>query len=392
MPVILSPRRRRLIHFGSIYFAQGAILSYFLTFNILYLRQHGFAAAEIGFFQATLVLPFLMKLVFALISDRYSLFGLGHRFPYIVVGLTVQCMALLILPSLSLPQDVYLFFLTALCGALGMAMYDTCADGLAVEITPPEDRALLQGAMVGARAAGILCALLLGSYLAERFSWLALFVMIILMSLPALVVTLMLWERGREAASRLFSWSAFASLRRHDVLLLAAMGLIYALALDAVLSYLSYHDDAGGLADVGVVSGLVAISMVGRIAGALTSSRLTERLGYRRGMRLAIVMSALACLALSMTAGTLVLAAACLLFGFAYGYYTSVYSAAAMLSTDPRIAASMFAVFMIFLNIGVALGQAVGGLVTEAIGFQGLAWSMAAVSLVNLELVRRVRG
>ena len=207
MPVMLSPRRRRLIHFGSIYFAQGAILSYFLTFNILYLRQHDFAAAEIGFFQAILVMPFLMKLLFALISDRYSLFGLGHRFPHIAVGLVVQCMALLILPSLSLPQDIYPFFLTALCGALGMAMYDTCADGLAVEITPPEDRALLQGVMVGARAAGILCALLLGSYLVEGFSWLALFVMITLMSLPALVVTLMLWERGNEAARSLFSLS-----------------------------------------------------------------------------------------------------------------------------------------------------------------------------------------
>jgi len=279
-----------------------------------------------------------------------------------------------------------------LCGALGMAMYDTCADGLAVETTPPQDRALLQGVMVGARAAGILCALLLGSYLVEGFGWSALFVMITLMSLPALAVTLTFWDRRKGGASKVFCWSAFSSLRRQDVLLLAAMGLIYALALDAVLSYLSYHDDAGRLADIGVVSGLVAISMVGRIAGALTSSRLSERLGYRRSMRLAIILSTLACLALSLTAGTLVLALACLLFGFAYGYYTSVYSAAAMLSTDPRIAASMFAVFMIFLNIGVALGQALGGLVTEAIGFQGLAWSMALVSLINLELVRRVRA
>ena len=390
--MILNPRRRRLIQFGSIYFAQGAILSYFLTFNILYLRQHGFAAGEIGFFQATLVIPFLLKLLFAMISDRYSLFGLGHRYPYVAVGLIVQCLALLILPTLSLPQDIDLFFLAALCGALGMAMYDTCADGLAVETTPPQDRALLQGVMVGARAAGILCALLLGSYLVEGFGWSALFVMITLMSLPALAVTLTFWDRRKGGASKVFCWSAFSSLRRQDVLLLAAMGLIYALALDAVLSYLSYHDDAGRLADIGVVSGLVAISMVGRIAGALASSRLSERLGYRRSMRLAIILSTLACLALSLTAGTLVLALACLLFGFAYGYYTSVYSAAAMLSTDPRIAASMFAVFMIFLNIGVALGQALGGLVTEAIGFQGLAWSMALVSLINLELVRRVRA
>ena len=99
------------------------------------------------------------------------------------------------------------------------------------------------------------------------------------------------------------------------------------------------------------------------------------------------------CLALLMLpVGNLVLVLACLLFGFAYGYYTAVYSAAAMLSSDRRIAASMFAVFMIFLNIGVALGQAIGGAVTQATGFQGLAWLMALVSLVNLELVRRIRA
>jgi MFS family permease len=157
-----------------------------------------------------------------------------------------------------------------------------------------------------------------------------------------------------------------------------------------VLSFLSYHDDAGALSDIGVVAGLVAISMVGRILGALVSGRLSERLGYRRSLRLAILLSTLACIALSLTAGILVLALACLLLGFAYGYYTAVYSAASMLASDPRIAASMFAVFMIFLNIGVALGQAVGGLVTEVAGFQTLAWLMALVGLFNLVLVRRV--
>lgn len=390
MSIILNPRHKRLAHFGSLYFAQGAILSYFLTFNILYLRRYGFDADEIGLFQATLVLPFLFKFLFALLSDRFSLFGLGHRFPYITLGLVVQCLALLVLPSVALPQDLWLFFVVALCAALGMAMYDTCSDGLAVETTPPQERALVQGVMVGARAAGILCALLLGSYLVERFDWMAVFIMVALFSLPAVLLTLTLWDRGDRVSDTRFSWSAFASLGRHDVLLLAAMGLIYTLALDAVLSYLSYHDNAGALSDIGLISGLVAISMVGRIVGALVSSRLSERFGYRRSMRLAILLSTLACIALSLTAGTLVLALACLLFGFAYGYYTAVYSAASMMSSDPRIAASMFAVFMIFLNIGVALGQAIGGLVTESVGFQGLAWLMALVSLLNLALVRRV--
>ena len=61
-----------------------------------------------------------------------------------------------------------------------------------------------------------------------------------------------------------------------------------------------------------------------------------------------------------------------------------------MTLTDPHIAASMFAIFMMFLNIGIGLGQGLGGLMTDALGFQGLAGAMALVGLLNLLLVRRM--
>ena len=41
-------RNRRLLLFSALYFAQGTILSYFLTFNILYLGENGYSPEEVG--------------------------------------------------------------------------------------------------------------------------------------------------------------------------------------------------------------------------------------------------------------------------------------------------------------------------------------------------------
>jgi hypothetical protein len=43
----------------------------------------------------------------------------------------------------------------------------------------------------------------------------------------------------------------------------------------------------------------------------------------------------------------------------------------------PAVAASTFAIFMLFLNLGVAFGQLAGGVITQIVGFSGLAVVMA---------------
>lgn len=43
---------------------------------------------------------------------------------------------------------------------------------------------------------------------------------------------------------------------------------------------------------------------------------------------------------------------------------------------------------MMFLNIGIALGQSLGGVMTNVFGLQALALIMAACGLINLLRVR----
>jgi PAT family beta-lactamase induction signal transducer AmpG len=89
-PTMNLSRNLRLLLFGSLYAAQGAVMSYFLTFNILYLGEAGYGPDDIGLFQAVLVIPFILKIFLGMLSDGVNLLGLGHRKPYILIGLFIQ--------------------------------------------------------------------------------------------------------------------------------------------------------------------------------------------------------------------------------------------------------------------------------------------------------------
>jgi predicted MFS family arabinose efflux permease len=57
---------------------------------------------------------------------------------------------------------------------------------------------------------------------------------------------------------------------------------------------------------------------------------------------------------------------------------------------DEHILASMFATFMLFVNVGTAVGQPVAGILAENVGFGPMALIMGALNLVTIVLVFRI--
>ena len=380
-------RNMRLTLFAALYFAQGTMMSYFLTFNILYLGEYGYGPADVGIFQAVLVIPFLLKIFLGMLSDGVNLFGMGHRKPYILIGLLGQAITMLILPHIPVGDGLGTFAIVAFIASTSMALYDTCTDGLALDTTPEKEQGTVQGVMVGARAAGILLMLLVGGAIAESWGWSWLFYLVSLLVIPTLFLVGRVEEGSVGVKQEKFQWSSFKAFGKGEVLMVAAMGLIYALALDGVLTFLG--DYVMNVLDVslGNTSVLVALSMVGRIVGALSNSRVTDRIGHRPSLFVAIGLTSFACVGLALGGGVPLVALFAFLFGLAYGYYSAIYAAVAMDLSDPRIAASMFAIFMMFLNLGTVGGQALGGVLTESLGFAGMALVMGGVNLVNVLLV-----
>lgn len=387
----MNPSRNfRLTLFGSLYLAQGAVMSFILTFNILYLGEAGYGPDDVGIFQAILLIPFILKIFLGMLSDAVNLFGLGHRKPYILIGLLTTAIVVIAAPHIPIAEGLETYAAVLLLGAIGMALYDTCTDGLALDTTPENERGLVQGLMTGARAAGILILLLAGGWIAGGLGWPWVFYAIALLTILPIPLVLMIKEDPAQMQRRAFQWSAFKALLRGTVILVALLGFLYTFTLDGVLTFLSDYLRASLQVSVGNIGMLVALSMVGRIIGAISNSWVTDRIGHRQSLFVAIALSFVACVGLALGGGVGLVALFGFLFGLAYGYYTSVYAAVAMDFSDPHIAASMFAIFMMFVNIGTAGGQTVGGILTEQLGFNGMVLVMGALNLLNILLVMRI--
>ncbi|MFZ5918720.1 MAG: MFS transporter [Chloroflexota bacterium] len=382
----------RLALFGGLYFAQGAIMSYFLTFNILYLGEFGYGEADIGIFQAILVVPFVLKIFLGMLSDAVNLLGLGHRKPYIFIGLTMQALAAVALAHVSPADGLGGFAIVAFIASIGMALYDTCTDGLALDLTPEDERGIVQGVMVGGRATGILVLLLIGGQIAQALGWQWVFYLVGLLALLPMPLVWRVQERPDDVRRQAFQWSAFKAFGRGTVLMLAAMGLIYSLAIDGIYTFLSDHLHDAMEVSIGSVGALIALAMVGRIVGALSNSWLTDRIGHKQSLWVAIALTSVGSVGLALGGGVAMVAVSGFLFGLAYGYYNSVYAAVAMDFSDPRISASMFAIFMMFINLGTVGGQMASGALTESLGFGAMCLVMGGVNLLNVLLVAGVFG
>jgi PAT family beta-lactamase induction signal transducer AmpG len=383
----MQSRNLRLSLFGGLYFTQGVTLSFILTFNILYLGEAGYGPGDVGLLQGLLLVPFILKIFLGILSDGVNFFGLGHRKPYILIGLLGQTALIYLVPSISVATGLGVYSIVLLLAATCMALYDTATDGLALDSTPQEERGLVQGVMTAARAAGILVVLLVGGWIVTNLGWQWYFYILALLLLLPVPLVFLAREDPSQTRRRPFQWSAFKALGQGTILLVAALGILYAFTLDGVLTFLSDYLRQTMHVAIGNIGVLVALSMVGRIVGAASNTWVTDRIGHRQSLFVAIGLASLACVGLAIAGSPALVALFGFTFGVAYGYYAAVYGVVAMDFSDPHIAASMFAIFMMFVNIGTAGGQSVGGMLTERLGFTGMVLVMGAINLINVPIV-----
>lgn len=72
--------------FACLYFVQGGTISYFSIFQKPYLNQIGIERGTIGILTSILLLPFILKIGFGWMSDKFPHKKWGHRKPYMLIG------------------------------------------------------------------------------------------------------------------------------------------------------------------------------------------------------------------------------------------------------------------------------------------------------------------
>ncbi|MEN8242227.1 MAG: MFS transporter [Chloroflexota bacterium] len=381
----------RYTMFGSLYFSQGTILSYFTALNALYFLSKGLSMADVGIFASIALIPFVIKVFLGMLSDRVNLFGLGHRKPYILLGLLIQVICLIIIPFVDPAEYYWGFVAIAFTLQMGMALYDTCTDGLALDTTPEEEQGLIQGFMVGGRAVGVVVTASVVGLLAQNVSWLSVFWLLAVFTLIPIPFVMKIKE-GPRPVEREFDWSAFAAFKQKTVIALAGVGFLFFLVIagaNVLVNPFLEEEFSISLSQAGYYT---TVWGIGVVLGGVVGGSLIQKIGKSRGTLIALGISFFSVLALAFITSAGMAWGLVALFGLAYGTYQTVFFALAMNYTDPRIAASMFSILMAVTNVAQGVGMAMSGFLADSVGFKTTFIILTLFNLVALPLLPIVFG
>lgn len=156
------------------YFVQGVNQSIFTVVVPIYiLNLVGYVdAAAIASLGTIIMIPFVLKLIFGLMSDKISFKRLGRRKPWIIGPACFGGIVWILTPNLLLADPyaaITIFTITGFFVMWGLAMSDTAMDGFILDICPKELLGRTTGAVWAFRSVGIIAGgiviLLLISYI-----------------------------------------------------------------------------------------------------------------------------------------------------------------------------------------------------------------------------------
>ena len=376
----------RYIIFGLLYLIQGAILSFFTGFNGIYLLSFGASMSQVGLIGLIGMLPFVLKIFLGILSDRVSPLGLGYRKPYILIGVVIQAVSLVVVPLINPGTNFSLYALLGFVLITGMALYDTATDGLALDTTPEEEQGTIQGLMVGGRALGVTVISVFFGFFASAFSWRVAFWSLAVLSAAVLVLAFFIKEAAERERPE-FEWSAFKALGRVEVFSLAILGALYSFIINAAAEIMNPFFESKFTITAFTAGMYSAVWGLGIIIGGVLGGRGTDKLGHRKSVWLAMILSFISILLFLVVPNGQVAFLIALAFGFAFGFYETVYFATSMARTDPRIAASMFSILMAIANIGTGIGLAVTGALVDSAGYPVTFLIVAGLNLLALPLI-----
>lgn len=387
MLITEKSRRFMLSLFAVLYFVQGIISAFTINFAKPYISSYGVDADLIGIMSTLLLLPFILKVFYGMISDRINLFGLGHRIPYIVISLFISTIAILIAGYIRPDLNFWGFAGMIILASFAVSLYDTTTDALAVDITPVDEQGLVQSVMTSGRAAGIVVMSVAIGWIAQEFGWLPVYYIMGLALLIPLIWLVQIREPKTGSVQESFDWRAFQALVKPSYLVFALYSIIVWFSfqgIDGLVTFYMSEDLAATDSQIGYYGSIRGIGMVG---GAFLTTLLIKRMGRRWTTFLILALVTLGGLVISQTGTIGYMLAFGLIWGGVGGLVWTIHTVLSMTRADPRIAGSMFAISMAFANIGWAIGDGVATSLTDNTSFSNVFMLLAGINLLSMPVI-----
>jgi PAT family beta-lactamase induction signal transducer AmpG len=347
----------RWIMFALLYFAQGAAMAYFQNFQKPYLKSIGVPLVTIANLTRILMLPFILKMLFAFLSDRYSLFKMGHRKPYMVLGIGLASLAFF-LCSWNLPSDVlWIFVVVIVTSSFGVALFDSTADGFAVETTQVHEQGIVQGAMVGGKSLGVILMSVIFGNLAQHYGYRYVFLLIAICVLIPLYFVLRIREAPRSKTAEVIRFQDFKDFFSLGLLVFIAYSIAYSFVSfghDGIITL--YLSDAlkipeSQLGQFGAFRGF------GSVVGAVLAGYLLTVANRWMVAYVSLVLIALGTFSSAYVLGPGNFLWMGAVWGAVWGFQETVFVTLAMSKASQKFPGASFALLMACSNIGTSLGD-----------------------------------
>jgi MFS transporter, PAT family, beta-lactamase induction signal transducer AmpG len=398
-----TSRARRLGALGGLYLAQGIVYGFGGFILLPTLAAAGVSLQAQAGILALAGLPWVLKLAWAPVLDRFGGLGSGRARWFAAVAMlgVAVCLAALAGRESLVAEPVTVAWLWLLLN-VSLSLQDVATDALVIDLVPPGERGLTNGVLLGGHHLGAegVGSLGLGLLVAAQGLSAALWgqaaIMLALAGLP-------LWLPRQRASGRGEAPPASPkpALRDTVVALLASPRTLALFGLAAVimsanvlLSTVSgqFWTQRLGWSVEDLSTKLAPLLLVVNLLAYAAATFTVDRLGHRRSAVLGCVGLGLAWAGFGLLPGLWGTTGFVLGFVMVEALATAVFyvglHAALMDATVPALRATHFAVLMALLNLPRAVVAPTAPAVLDALGYAGLFVAAGAFQLVMAAALR----
>ena len=415
LPTLSEKRLLRLVSVTALYMAQGIGMGVVIFSLPAVMAAADMDVAKISGFMGAVMIPWALKFIFAPFMDRFSFLSLGRRRPWVLIGILLSSVGYLLMGLVSDPFENLHLLLTATMLCFGStALMDVAVDGMVVDIMPEEEQAQANGLMWGGKVFGTALAAWVSGWMFKHSGVSATFIAAGVVTLLFALIPLLLrerpgekilpWTTGKPSAESLAiqpeSWKV---IRRNllKVLLLPASGIIIALIIlvggiqgvfDALLPVITVQElgwESDRYSQIAGISKLVA-GLIGMVMGGW----LVNKWGHKKALSFYLTLLAGASMAMgllptlwendSVSIAQMLIHHTCrtlaLITCFSIG----------MALCWKQIAASQFAFYMAFGNLGISSGSLILGKLSHLLEYTHIFFVLAGIALLTIAVVSKL--
>lgn len=397
----------RYFNFIALYFTEGLPQGMLFIGIPAWMAMEGKSPSQIGGFAVACSAPWTFKFLIAPLMDRYTYLPMGRKRPWVLfghLGLICSLIAIAFVPDPL--NNLTLFYSAAFLLSSFGAIQDAAGDAMAVDVIPDDQQARANGYMQGARMIGSSLALVLGSWILNKYSFeYAMLTLCIMVIIITFVPLLLREQKGEKILPFMIGGISIESQKRQMTswkTILAALYKVFRLRNSLIVVVLLFVTQGSynffetllpifavkitGWSNVFYSQVFATADLIGGIGGMVAGGFLIERFGKKKMIYiyLLIIIGMVVMLGLSKPFWQ----STNLMYGFILTYrmfnaFAKIgVFAIAMQCCSKNVSASQFTIYMTMGAMGSIAGAALIGPIKE-----NFSWEITFIVFVSFLLL-----